>query len=101
MSPNFPSKSKKKSLDLTITQLNEYVGEYYCCDLDANYTIKIENGDLVLHRERVFDSLIAIAPDRFKWDSIEIEFARDSARIITGFFVQSYRAKNLFFKKVH
>lgn len=91
---------RKKEVDLSGIDLNNYSGSYYCKELDATYNFKFDNGVLragIENRKPVMDCMIADV-DVFTMAFGLIRFQRTEG-IISGFELDSGRVKNLKFVK--
>jgi len=85
---------------LTPARLQEYAGEYFNDELPATYKLVVEKGALVFkHKNAPKAPLKAMAPDKFTLRGMNIEFARDKNKKITGFKLGAGRAVNIEFIK--
>ena len=98
------SSTLTKLLTLDLTYLNEYAGNFYCKELDAKYTVKIQGNHLVAILPRNNPVIITQnESDSFFgscWWIRDIKFIRDKANKITGFEVNNGRAKKIKFSKI-
>lgn len=81
---------------------NQYTGTFYSAELEAEYKIDLENGNLKMHHMRLGDiSLTADSTgiDRFNSDLGEIVFFRNSQKKVIGFKLSGGRIKNIRFDK--
>lgn len=80
--------------------LDDYVGQYYSPDLDSTYQVGTDDMDLQFIHERAPQGRFqCIGYDKYKVLSIEIGFHRDDQDQITGFTLNTPRARNLIFCK--
>ena len=81
-------------------QLNEYIGIYSSEEIEPLYNIRLENGNLALHRLRNKpDTLHPVTLDFFAGSIGSVRFTRNSAGRISGFTLSTGRIKNLRFEK--
>ncbi|HWM94578.1 MAG TPA: CocE/NonD family hydrolase, partial [Thermoanaerobaculia bacterium] len=86
----------------TPADLAAYVGSYFSEELDATYTLAIEEGRLVSRtgRQNHQAPLEPVSPDAFgKPDGALLRFSR-SGKEVTGFSIEAGRARNLGFSRV-
>jgi len=85
----------------TSAQLAEYAGTYYSEEIAATYKLIIQEGKLVLPRQRVEDRpLLPMFADAFMNDALgNIRFTRDEQNLVSGFRLNSTRVKHLWFAK--
>ncbi len=80
-----------------------YLGKYYSEELEATYSVQINDGKLVLqHMRHGTIELSPIIEDIFHsdhWFMVEVEFVRDSSGKITGFLASDNRSHNILFNK--
>lgn len=91
---------RKKEIDFSKVNLNEYSGDYYSRELDATYILKIENGVLkasIQGKEPSVDCTISEI-DQFAMRYGLMRFQRTNTGI-SGFELDSGRVKNLKFHK--
>ena len=82
------------------SQMNDYVGVYSSEEIEPMYDIRLESGDLVLHRLRNKpDILHPVTLDFFSGSIGSIRFTRNSSGNISGFTLSTGRIKNLRFEK--
>jgi hypothetical protein len=80
--------------------LKEYAGIYSSEEIDPLYTLKIEEGKLVLHRlKNDPDKLTPATRDLFTSSAGSIRFTRSPEGEITGFLLSTGRIHNLRFTK--
>lgn len=81
--------------------LTQYGGTYYNDELDTEYKLIVEEGELILER-RLSPSGAMDHEKNDKWSiaSWEIEFYRDDADAISGFTLSTGRAKDVDFEKI-
>src|SRR3990172_6755437 len=83
---------------LSAAQLAEYPGDYLSEEIETTNTFVADSGRLVITRGgRRFGVFEPVARDLFVGGGAVLEFARDARGRITGFAVQSGRARNLRF----
>lgn len=84
-------------------ELQEYVGQYYCPDVETTYTVQIEGDSLVgVHRYNGKFKIEHVDEDRFSGPSYlsTIQFERDKDGVIRGLRVSNGRVLNLWMKKL-
>ena len=82
------------------SQLNEYTGVYSSEEIEPLYDLRLEKGELVLHRLRNKpDTLRPVTLDFFAGSIGSIRFTRNSSGRISGFTLTTGRIKNLRFEK--
>jgi CubicO group peptidase (beta-lactamase class C family) len=78
----------------------DYVGTYYCADVDATYTVLDEDGDLVVrHYKRQKYVLDAEAEDVFRGKPESWKFQRSADGCVCGASVSTGRVRNLWFAR--
>jgi CubicO group peptidase (beta-lactamase class C family) len=91
--------------ELTLSDLEEYVGEYFSPELKVSYTIQLENKKLRLHHENPFknysdEPLEASLKDRFQVSYISLNFFRDEKNAVISFTMNAGRVQNIRFFKM-
>ena len=82
------------------SQLQEYAGMYSSEEIDPLYELKLDGGNLVLHRVRNKpDVLRPVTLDFFSGSTGTIHFTRNSSGKIAGFTLSTGRVRNLRFVK--
>jgi len=80
--------------------LKEYAGSYSSEEIDPLYTLKIEQGKLVLHRLKADpDKLMPVTRDLFASSLGSIKFTRSPKGEVSGFLLTTGRIHNLRFSK--
>ena len=88
------------SFSPSASQLNEYIGVYSSEEIEPLYDIRLEKGNLVLHRLRNKpDVLHPVTLDFFAGSIGSVRFTRNSAGRISGFALSTGRINNLRFEK--
>jgi CubicO group peptidase (beta-lactamase class C family) len=87
-------------VSLPVSQLQEYVGDYYSDELDFTYSFRVENGALVLDLRETLHRLSPYAIDRFGWQGRKLGFIRDKENKITGFALEEGIVRNIKFTKI-
>lgn len=81
-------------------QLSDFVGEYYCEDLDVTYKITSEDNKLLLNRRNSSkENLKQTIKDLLNAGGVTLQFIRDDHSRIVGFNLGAGRAKNIRFTK--
>lgn len=84
--------------------LNQFTGRYFSEEIETVYTVKLKEGELFLFNYQLGKDvkLSAANQDIFKagFPFSKIEFQRDDAGNITGFFGSNGRTRNVFFEKM-
>lgn len=91
---------RKKEVDLSSINLNDYVGSYYSKELDVTYDFVLENGVLkagIKEKKSLMDCTISEI-DKFAIEFGLVRFQRKSG-LISSFELDSGRVKNLKFNK--
>ena len=87
-------------VDSAPPMLEDFIGRYYCDELDVTYEIAVENGRLyVRFRTAPEDPLEHRIGDEFFGDEFELAFARDESGKVVSFRVDADRSKDLVFEK--
>jgi beta-lactamase family protein len=94
--PNNPPASSSPTQPPAAEQMAEYTGAYYSEELDTTYRIIIEGGNLIA-KVRSRRRLSAQGRDEFGWEEISFNFTRNDQGQITGFTLNSVRAKGIRF----
>jgi CubicO group peptidase (beta-lactamase class C family) len=101
-----PGEAKPDVFDLvnefkpTPTELAAYAGSYVSKEIDPIYRIRVENGRLVLTRQKSKpEKLDPVLPDYFLGLNGDLHFQRDATGTITGFVLNAGRIKNFHFTK--
>jgi CubicO group peptidase (beta-lactamase class C family) len=82
-------------------QLDEFVGQYQNEDLRVTYNLIVEEGNLFFkHQYAPKEPLESISSDTFRVKNMDIVFTRNEQRQITGFLLNTGRAKHLHFIRV-
>lgn len=88
--------------------LMQYIGKYYCVELDTFYKLEIEDNNLVAtHRRHPITKFIAYGEDSFLSDTVKfglkgkITFRKNEDKVITGFMLNSDRVKSLWFDRLN
>ena len=91
---------RKKEIDLSGIDLNDYLGSYYSKELDVTYNFEIENEILIVRIENTQSSIECTISDldQFSAELGLVRFQRKDGQI-SGFELDSGRVKNLKFKK--
>jgi len=88
----------------TPPQLAEYIGEYRSDEVQASYSVILEDGRLYLRHENEYkdypkNPLQPTTSDSFKVQGLNIHFNRDTNRQISSFSLNAGRVKNIKFVK--
>jgi CubicO group peptidase (beta-lactamase class C family) len=84
----------------TPEELAEYAGRYFSEELQATYTLAVENGTLTVHRRGGDPTpLRPLVRDEFSAGPT-LRFVRDAAGAVTGFMLDAGRVRNLRFTRV-
>ena len=88
------------SFNPSADQLRDYAGIYSSDEIEPLYDIRLERGDLVLHRLRNKpDTLHPVTLDLFAGSIGSVRFTRSSTGKISGFTLSTGRIKNMRFVK--
>ncbi len=91
---------KVKRIDLSASELAEYVGSFYSPELDAKYLVTIKDSSLHLKIPRREETEITpFIKDIFSVGPV-VRFSRNNKKIIDGFFLSTGRSRNLRFEKM-
>lgn len=83
----------------TASELAAYAGSYYSPELETTYTLRVENGKLVVSRRRApRTELTPTTPDSFAIRGLQLHFTREK-RAISGFTIDAGRTRNLRFER--
>lgn len=99
----FTNKIKNPAPPIYTTALGDFVGRYYCPDMEMTYTIAAEQDGLIAqHRLNGTLKLKQIEVDLFEEPSIlgKIQFERNATGAVTGMRVTSGSVLNLWMGKV-
>jgi CubicO group peptidase (beta-lactamase class C family) len=84
----------------TPEELAAYAGRYFSEELQATYTLAVENGTLTVHRRGGDPTpLRPLVRDEFSAGPT-LRFVRDAAGAVTGFMLDAGRVRNLRFTRV-
>ena len=85
-------------------ELTAFEGEYFSKELDATYTLIVEDGVLKARHRRLDDATLSpTITDTFStntWFMRSVHFVRDGARRVTAFEASNGRSRNVRFEKV-
>jgi len=105
-----PKQKSLKPIALSTEELEKFVGNYYCDELDATAILEVKNSNLVLRLGRFEGILTAISDhsflsaylndDAYSLSSRRMDFKRDEKKRITGFIMQAEGVQNLSFERV-
>ncbi|MDX2030068.1 MAG: serine hydrolase domain-containing protein [Blastocatellia bacterium] len=85
---------------LTADQLREFTGEFVSDELDAVWSLRMEQGQLAARIRRAqARTFRPIGEDRFSAPGLTLQFRRDAQRRILGFVVEAGRVKGVEFVK--
>jgi CubicO group peptidase (beta-lactamase class C family) len=93
--------ARKKEVDVSGIDLNDYTGSYYSKELDVTYNFEIKNGILqagIEKNQSIMDCTISDL-DQFTMKFGLVRFIRTDS-VISGFELDSGRVKNLKFEKI-
>ncbi len=95
---------KDKSIEKPKNNLKDFEGEYYNEELTTSYFVKAKDGKLIFSHRKLSDiKLTEIGKDKFSGTisfQVEVEFVRDGNKLVTGFKVSNFGAKNVKFNKL-
>jgi hypothetical protein len=95
------NKSKKLLLNQSISNLQDYTGNFYSEELDFNYMVILKDGKLkVKIADYKVQDLIKFGIDKFTIDNGLIHFNREN-KVIVGFELDAGRVSNLKFEKIY
>lgn len=78
----------------------EFAGEYYSEELEVTYKLAAEEGKLYLRNRKAPEgALQATGPDKFRIQSLRLQFERDQEGQVAGFRIETGRVKNIYFTK--
>lgn len=84
----------------TGAELEAYAGAYWSPELETRYTIRAEEGGLVIdHRWLGEAELERLERDEFSVEGFRIRFERDDGGAITGFSASTGRTRDVWFQK--
>ena len=89
-------------VDIAHLVLNDYIGEYYCPELEITYRITLADGKLMLHQMRLGDFALdpdLIVKDGFNGNAGAMHFVRDEQGAVSGFMLSGGRIRNIRFVK--
>lgn len=83
----------------TAAELSVFAGTYYSPELETTYTLRVDNGKLVVIRRREATvELVPASPDSFRARGIQFAFTREKGKP-NAFTVDAGRTKNLRFDR--
>jgi CubicO group peptidase (beta-lactamase class C family) len=92
--------NKVRPINLAISKLAEYEGEFYSKELDTKYVLYVKDGGLQIKIPRNDEiKVVPFTKDIFEKDLI-IRFTRNKKQLIDGFFLSTGRVRNLRFVKL-
>jgi CubicO group peptidase (beta-lactamase class C family) len=87
-------------VNLSETQLRDYVGEFESRELNATYSLTLERGDLaVVVGDRAPVTLRPAGVDFMRVQQMEFSFRRDAAGRVAGFLLSSGRVRGIQFQR--
>lgn len=96
-----PLNAETSKLEISVRNLGEFEGKYFCPELETEYKIFSENGILkVKIPHKTAETLKQTNIDIFEAELFEINFQRTNGKI-TGFDANAGRVKNLKFNKIN
>ena len=96
---NSSSSNAANSTAFELSNPRQFVGTYYSEELDVNYTISEDNGDLYCQVKYLDPmQMTATGQDRFRFNGLSITFNKQRGRI-NGFELDAGRVQNLTFTK--
>jgi CubicO group peptidase (beta-lactamase class C family) len=85
----------------TAAELELYAGRYYSEELDATFTLAVEEGALRLRRRGASPQrLVPIVGDEFMAGSVTVRFERAADGAVSGYVMDLGRVRNLRFERV-
>jgi CubicO group peptidase (beta-lactamase class C family) len=100
--PNMPKAAEKLAEDVEVPEILpvDYVGDYYCYDLDAVYVISEDRGQLrVWHPRAGAGVLEPCGDDAFRGLAAHWAFARSANGQVCGFSLSTGRVRNVWFAR--
>lgn len=93
-----------KEFDKSAVSLSDFSGKFYSEELSTTFHFNVVENKLVASNSRLSDfNLSPVKEDIFNgeaWFFGQVEFIRNSEKIITGFKVSNGRVRNLYFEKI-
>jgi CubicO group peptidase (beta-lactamase class C family) len=87
-------------LKLTAEALAPYAGRYYSEELDATFTLAVEDGVLTVRRRGAGPQrLVPVVRDEFMAGSVTVRFERVADGAVTGYVMDLGRVRNLRFER--
>lgn len=87
-------------LTLTAGELEPYAGRFYSEELDATFTLEIEDGALTLHRRGARPQrLTPVVPDEFMAGPMTVRFTRAADGQPAGYLLDIGRVRGLVFER--
>ena len=88
----------------TLTQLQEYTGDYFSPELEVTYKIRLKGGKLYLCHQNPYKNyprqpLLPTLKDRFLVAGLHLKFFRDDHHKVIYIMVNAGRVKNISFNK--
>ena len=100
--------NKIEVVEKDIDYILQYIGDYYCSELDTFYKLQIENNNLIAkHTRSPVTPFIPYGEDNFLSSMSDygltgkITFERDENKDIIGFMLNSDRVRKLWFNRVN
>lgn len=94
------SYTRMKTEDVSPDQRQDFVGDYYCEELNTYYKIILKDDTLQYSKKYYPPEILKfIADDLFFWTYITFRFSRDTKNQVNGFSLGAGRVKNLKFVK--
>lgn len=85
---------------LSADRVAEYAGRYYSEEVDAELTLRVDDGSLTLERADELARLRVLEDDTFALDGLRFRFTRDHTGAVTGFVMDAGRANGMIFERV-
>jgi CubicO group peptidase (beta-lactamase class C family) len=100
--PNAINRNYKRvvEVDLQPSEFLEFIGEYYCAELDAKYIVTANDSVLFVKIPR--NNMLEFYPfakDEFSGNFF-IQFSRGKRKKVDGFYLTTGRVRNLYFQKI-
>ncbi len=95
-----PRPAPPEGITLSIAELEAFVGDFYCEELDFAYSIDVREGSLHLELRGDRMKLVPHPDDRFGWGRRQLSFVRDESGAVSGFALNAGNVQGLRFRKV-
>ncbi len=91
----------ESTMEMGVDELTAYTGNYYSSELDAHYSFRVADGNLVysLRFSPTETRLSPKAPDAFEADRLSLQFQRSPGGTVRGLNLSFWGIRDIYFEK--